>query len=172
MSNVAGHQQRQINLHNQPEQRAAVYARGLLDFIGDGLDGLAHQEGAHGRGKEGQHGAQQRVGQPKRGDGAVVGQDQHIRGDHDLREEQHKQRVFAIEIQPRKGIARHGDGNELAQQHAADDDKGVRIIGCPGSSVPDAGKIIQRRPRQMKQIPMTSRPKVFALPFLSLSNRQ
>ena len=96
--------QEDVPEHLQPT--GAVAAGGFFQLFRHLFEGLAHEEGAEGRGDIGRHHALVGVQPAQRHQGLIIGQDEHGGRHHELGEEEEENLVFAAEIQARQGEAR------------------------------------------------------------------
>ena len=109
--------ERNVDLEQHLERARAFDARGVVELLRHGLEGLAQQEDAEGRGDVGQRDRRDRVDEAEPRHGAVVLDDQHVRHDHQLRQHEREGDVAAAER-----VAREGVGGERAQHELAGED--------------------------------------------------
>ena len=138
-----GHRQQHVP-QDLPPVRAVDHG-GFLEVARDLAEGLAHQEGAEGRGEVGRHDAEQRAVEAEIDDGAQVGHDQDRRHQHELQQEDVEDEVAAGEAQPREGVAGERDGHELHRQDAEGHDRGVDVVDREVAGLEGFPEVIQGR---------------------------
>lgn len=136
--------QRHVDMADALDQAGAIDQRGVLELGRNGLEGLAHQEGAEGRGEERHHDAGERVVEAELDHQAQVRHDQQHRHQHQLHQEQIEDRRLAGEVEPRKGKARERDRDELHQEDAGADDRGVEEVAREVADLPGIPDVVER----------------------------
>ncbi|EMH91688.1 hypothetical protein MTE1_4674 [Klebsiella pneumoniae JHCK1] len=136
-----GHRQQYAEQHLPPA--AALHQRRLLQLFRDGEERLTHQEHAERRGEVGHHHPGEGVEQAEGFQGQHVRHHHHHRHDHQLHQEQEKQRLLAAKFVAGEDVAGGGDGQQLHEEGAEGEDKGVGVQAQPVGAVPGVAEVIE-----------------------------
>jgi hypothetical protein len=138
-----GHGQQHVPDDRPP--RRAIDGGSLLEVARQGEEGLAHQEGAEGRGEVWRHHAGQRVVEAEIDHGAQVGHDQRRRHQHELQQEGVEQKVASGKTQAGEGISGKAHRHALHGEDARDHDDGVDVVEAERAAIERVAEILQGR---------------------------
>lgn len=138
-----GHRQQHAEQHLPPA--TALHQRRLFQLFGYGQKRLTHQEHAERRGEVGHHHPGEGVEQAEGFQGQHVRHHHHHRHDHQLDEEHQEQRLLAAKLVAGEDVAGGGDGQQLHEEGAEGEDKGIGVEAQPVGAGPGIAKVIQRQ---------------------------
>ena len=121
IENTDGHQSRFGHGHHDPPKilpvGGAVHPGGPVQTVRNGEEEVPQNIGVEHAGGKGDHQGGQGIHQAPVDDGLVVGDDEHLKGDHHHGKQQGKENIPPRELQPGKGKSGQ-NGGELRAGHA------------------------------------------------------
>ena len=144
---VGGPRGRHVHPPEDAERAATLDPRGLVEFLGDLLEGLAHQEDAEGRSHVGRPDPEDCVEQPQPRRDRIVLDDQHLGQNEELQEHQYEQGVLEGDVDLGECKTRECAQHELPGEHGRHQQESVQEIPQPRRALPSRAEVFQCRGR-------------------------